>query len=273
MADHGRLPQELAVFGRLIAARMRGDLQYRVSFALQVVGNFGLYMLSFAGIFFLFGHFETMAGWRVGEIAFLYGLSGLAFGIAHLLAAGFSTFSQMVVRGEFDRVLVRPVGTMLQVLASDIQLRRIGDVLQGAVALAIAFRLVDLDWTLGRALYLPVVVLSAAVLFLALFSLQATLCFWTTEATEVANAFTYGGRELARYPVHIFDFWLRRLFLFVIPLGFVVYAPSLYLLNKPDPLGLPIWARFVAPFAAIGFALLAGAVWRLGVHHYRSTGS
>ena len=252
---------------------MRRDLQYRVSFAFQVVGNFGLYMLSFASIFIIFGHFETMAGWRVGEIAFLYGLSGLAFGIAHLLAAGFSTFSQMVVHGEFDRVLVRPVGTMLQVLASDVQLRRVGDVLQGAVALAIAFQLVDLDWTLGRALYLPVVVLSAAILFLALFSLQATLCFWTTEATEVVNAFTYGGRDLTRYPVHIFDVWLRRLVLFVIPFGFVVYAPSLYLLNRPDPLGLPPFARFLAPVAALVFALLAAAAWRLGVRHYRSTGT
>src|SRR3712207_3333807 len=110
---------------------MRGDLQYRASFVLQLIGNFGLYMLSFAGIFILFGHFETMAGWEVGEIAFLYGLSGTAFGVAHLLAAGFSTFDRLLVRGDFDRLLVRPVGTLPQVLATDVQLRRLGDVLQG----------------------------------------------------------------------------------------------------------------------------------------------
>jgi len=114
---------------------------------------------------------------------------------------------------------------------------------------------------------------SATVLYLALFALQATLCFWTTEATEAVNAFTYGGRDLARYPVHIFDGWLRRLFLFLIPLGFVVYAPALYLLDKPDPLGLPVLTRFLAPLAALLFALLAAAAWRLGVRHYRSTGT
>lgn len=264
---------ELAIFGHLAAARIRGEMQYRLSFALQIVGNFGFYTVYFLSIFILFDHFETMGGWRVGEVAFLFGLAGLSFGIAHMLAAGFSSFSDLVVRGEFDRVLLRPVGTMLQVLATDVQLRRIGDVLQGAVVLGVALRLVDIDWTLGRLLYFPVVVLSIALLFVSLFAFQATLCFWTTEATEAANAFTYGGRDLVRYPIHIFDGWLRRLFLFVIPLGFVVYTPSLYLLDKPDPLGLPTWTRFVAPLAAVAFALTAGAAWGVGVRHYRSTGS
>ena len=120
---------------------------------------------------------------------------------------------------------------------------------------------------------MAVVVLSAALLFMALFALEATLCFWTTEATEVVNAFTYGGSTLAQYPLSIFDGWLRRLFLFVLPVGLVVYAPSLYLLDKPDPLGLPTATRFVAPIAAFGFALLAGAAWQFGVRRYRSTGT
>ena len=273
MANRRNALQELAVLGRLAGARVRGELQYRLSFALQVFASLGFYLLSFVGIFFLFERFESMAGWRVGEIAFLYGLSGTAFGLAHLLAAGFSSFPQLILRGDFDRLLVRPLGTMAQVLAADVQPRRLGDVLQGLIALGVSFRLIDVDWTVGRALYLPVVLLSATLLFLALFALQATLCFWTTDATEVVNAFTYGGRDLARYPVHIFDLWLRRLFLFVIPLGFVVYAPALYFLDKPDPLRLPAFARFLAPVTALLFACLAGATWRLGVRHYRSTGT
>ncbi len=264
---------ELRIYRRLIGARVRGDMQYRTSFALQLVGNFLINLAELAALLILFRHVATIGGWSAGEIAFLYGISGLAFGIAHTVASGFSVFSELVVRGGFDRLLVRPVGTMLQVLAEDVQLRRLGGALQGIAALILAFRLTDVDWTLGRALYLPVVVLSAALLFVALFALEATLCFWTTEATEVVNAFTYGGSQLAQYPLHIFEAGLRRLFLFVIPLGFVVYAPSLYLLDKPDPLGLPTATRFVAPFAALGFALLAGAAWRFGARRYRSTGT
>ena len=221
----------------------------------------------------MFRSFETLGGWRPGEVAFLYGLSTLSFGLAHTLSAGFDGFQRQIVRGEFDRVLVRPIGAFVQVLAADIALRQLGRIVSGLVGFGIALRLVEIDWTLGRILYLPIIILSAAVLFFALFTLEATLCFWTTEATEVVNAFTYGGTTLAQYPIHVFDAWLRRLFLFVIPLGFVIYAPALYLLDKETPLGWPNATRFVAPFAAAGFALVAGAAWRYGVRHYRSTGS
>lgn len=272
MAEAGPVV-ELAVYRHLVAAQVRTQLQYPASFFGQLAGNLGIQAGELAAILILFRHFETLGGWRVGEIAFLFALSTLSLGLADFFTSGFSAFSGMIVRGEFDRLLVRPAGAMLQVLASDVQLRRLGRIIQGFVAFGLADRWLNLDWTPGRLLYLPVVVLCAALLFAALFALEATLCFWTTESGEFVNAFTYGGCQLALYPLHIYDLWLRRLFLFVIPIGFVVYAPSLYLLDKPDPLGLPLWTRFVSPVAALLFALAAGAAWGAGVRHYRSTGT
>jgi ABC-2 type transport system permease protein len=111
------------------------------------------------------------------------------------------------------------------------------------------------------------------VLFTALFTLEATLCFWTTEGTEAVNAFTYGGTTLAQYPLQIYGDWLRRLFLWIIPLGLVIFEPALFLLGKPDPLGLPAFVRYISPVAAILFAIVAAFLWRTGVRHYRSTGS
>lgn len=264
---------ELAVYRRLAGARVRGQMQYKASFWLQLAGNTAIHVFEFAAVLIFFRNFDDLGGWRVGDIAFLYGVSSVSFGIAHVVAGGFATFAQQILRGEFDRVLTRPMGSLLQVLAHDVQLQRLGGVLQGFGAFAVAARLGDVPWDVGRALYLPVVLASAATLFVALFALEATLCFWTTQATEVVNAFTYGGSVIAVYPIHIFEVWLRRLFLFVVPLGFVTYAPALYVLAKPDPLGLPGWSRFVAPLVAAAFAAAAGAAWQAGVRHYRSTGT
>ena len=273
MGDAVGLRTELGIYRRLVAARLRGQLQYRASFWMQVLGSFAVNGVELVAILVMFRHFEAMGGWGVAEVVFLYGLSSVSFAVAHGLGAGFSTFSQQIVRGEFDRVLTRPVGAFVQVLGADLQLHRLGRMLQGAIAFGFAVRAIEIEWTAGRLIYLPVIVLSATVLFVALFTLEATMCFWTTEATEVVNAFTYGGTTLAQYPIHVFDAWLRRLFLFVIPVGFVVYAPALYLLDKETPLGLPGATRFVAPLVAVAFALAAGAAWRVGVRHYRSTGS
>lgn len=264
---------DLAIAGRLLAARLRGDMQYRASFLIQLAGNTAIHVAELAAIVILFANFGSLGGWSVGEVAFLYGLSCVSFGVAHTLTAGFASFSTLVVRGGFDRMLVRPLGTMLQVLASDLQLRRLGESLQGVAALLFAVRLVEIDWTLGRLLYLPVVLLSGVLLYGALFACEAALCFWTTEGTEAVNAFTYGGSDLAQYPLHIFDEWLRRFVLFVVPIGFVGYLPALYLLDKPDPLGLPPVASFLAPAAALLFAAATAGIWRVGVRRYRSTGT
>jgi ABC-2 type transport system permease protein len=78
---------------------------------------------------------------------------------------------------------------------------------------------------------------------------------------------------LTQYPMHIYGAWLRRLFIFVIPLAFVNYFPALYILNKPDALGAPAFVRFLAPLVAAAVALFAAWFWQLGVRHYRSTGS
>jgi ABC-2 type transport system permease protein len=101
-----------------------------------------------------------------------------------------------------------------------------------------------------------------------------TVCivFWAVEGREVSNAFTDGGNFFAQYPINVYDAWLRRFLAFVVPMAFVCYYPALYILDKPDPLGLPSWLRFASPFVAATAATTSGFVWRFAVRHYRSAG-
>jgi ABC-2 type transport system permease protein len=130
-----------------------------------------------------------------------------------------------------------------------------------------------LHWTLAKLALLPLAVASAAVIFVAVLLLGATLCFWTVETTELINMFTYGGREMLSYPLTIYHRVLQTLFVFVVPLAFGTFLPTCFLLDRPLPFSLPGAAAFAAPLAAAAFALVAGALWRLGVRHYQSTGS
>jgi ABC-2 type transport system permease protein len=273
VVDAVSLGREVRLYRRLSGARLRGQLQYKSSFVLQVLGLFGINVLELATIFILFRHFETLGGWSSGEVAFLYGMSSVSFSIAKVFSGGLDGFQVQMVRGEFDRVLTRPVSPFLQVLCTEFKLHQLGRLLQGFLAFGIALSLIDVEWSIGRVIWLPVAILSATAVFLALFAFEATLCFWTVEANEAVNAFSYGGTTLAQYPLHIFDNWLRRLFLWLVPLGFTIFLPALYLLEKPNPLGLPDFSRFVAPVVAVVFCVVAGFFWGMGVRRYRSTGS
>src|SRR5438128_2026316 len=71
---HSALSTELALYLRFTGARVRGQMQYRTSFLLDVVSRFLVNGLELAAIFILFNQFSSLGEWRVGDVAFLYGL-------------------------------------------------------------------------------------------------------------------------------------------------------------------------------------------------------
>ena len=263
----------LSLYGWLVAAQVRSQLQYRASFALQLLSQFLASFVGFVALLLLFQRFDSLAGWSRAEVAFLYGLGGLAFGLSEVAAGSFASLSVAIQTGTFDRVLTRPVGTFVQVLASDVQLRRLGRAAQGAVALGIAIGWLEIAWTAPKLLVLASAVVSGVLIFGAIWVIGAAVTFWTVQTSEVTNVFTYGGEELVSYPLPIYADGLRRFFTFVVPLAFVTYLPALYILDRPDPLGLPYALRFCSPLVAVLFLLVARGAWEFGVRHYQSTGS
>lgn len=269
-----RLAEDAALYRIFTGSRLRSQMQYRESFLIMLVVSFFGLTTEFLAILILFNRFDTLIGWEVGEIAFLYGLASISFGLAEMFGAGFDNFPETIRRGEFDRVLLRPQSAFIQVLSADFQLRRLGRILQGAMALGLAFAWTSVDWTLLKLAYLPVVIACGMVLYIGFFVLGATLCFWTVESVEVANIITYGGTEFASYPLPIYHFLMRRFFTFVVPLAFVSYFPSLYLLDRTDATDWPAWLLVLSPVVASAlFAAAARIAWGIGVRHYRSTGS
>jgi len=265
----------LDVYFRLIRTQIRSQLAYRASFLLDTLAVMLTTGASFASLALILGRFEGIAGWKLGEVAFLYGMVETAFGMMDLLFGGFDpgNFGKQIRMGTFDQLLLRPRSVVLQVLGSAFVLRRLGRITQGVAILAIAIGLVDVRWTLSKIAYLPIVIASMICFFGGLFIIGATITFWTVQSIEVINIFTYGGAEMMSYPMHIYEKWLRRFFTYILPAIFVNYYPALYLLDKPAPLHMPSWAPFAAP--AAGAVVLAAALgfWRIGLRHYSSTGS
>jgi ABC-2 type transport system permease protein len=261
------------LYVRLVRAQMRAQLQYRVSFVLQLLGAFALSFVDFLTVLVIFQHLPYLAGWSLGEVAFLYGTSYIAFQITDMAVGTLDGLPQQIQRGDFDMVLIRPRGSLLQVLTSDFALRRLGALGQGALVLGLALARVQIDWTAGRVLVLLLMPVCGCGIFAGVWIIGATSSFWLVRSMEIVNSVTYGGQLLTSYPMHIYGLWLRRFFTILVPLAFVNYFPALYVLGKPDPLGAPGWVRFLAPAVSIAMLLLARRAWGFGVRHYRSTGS
>ena len=264
---------ELArIYLRLIGARARSQLEYRASLVLQIFASALLTLLDFVMILVLFENVPELDGWTVQQVALLYGIAGVSFALTDLIVGHLDLFPQMIRDGTFDQILVRPLPSLLQVVASDFSLRRIGKILQAVAVLVVALAAADIEWTLGRAAMVPLAVVSGTLIYTGVWIALATIAFWIVDAIEFVNAFTYGGNFLSAYPITIFGRWLRNLVLFVIPIAFVAYLPALYILDKPDELGLPDALQYASPFVAVLTVLVARLVWENAVRHYRSAG-
>ncbi len=115
-------------------------------------------------------------------------------------------------------------------------------------------------------------VVAGAVIAGAIWVTTAAATFWTVEGREAANAVTYGGNALTQYPLPLYGEVVRS-FAFIVPIAFISYLPSVEVLGKDDPLGVPAALRYASPAVAIVSVVLATLAWRFAVRHYRSTGS
>ncbi|MFI0780584.1 ABC transporter permease [Streptomyces sp. NPDC021212] len=252
---------------------VRSTMAYRTSFLIMAFGNFAVNALDFVAIALMFSHIDTLGGFTLVEVAFLYGTSSTAFGLADLALGSMERVGRRIRDGTLDTLLVRPVPILAQVAADRFALRRLGRISQGALLLGWSLTRLDIGWTADRVLLVPLMLLSGAVIFGSVFVLGGAFQFWAKDASEVQNSFTYGGTTMLQYPPTLFAEELLRGVTFVIPLAFVNWLPALYVLGRPNPLGLPGWIGFAAPLVALGCAAVAGLAWRAGLRAYQSTGS
>ena len=253
---------------RFLSMHLRAQMQYKVSFALTMLGQACASAATFLGLYFTFQHFGGVGGFSFAEVLLCFATMLMAFSLAECFFRGLDRFPAMLDQAAFDRVLVRPRGALLQVLCTQVDLSRFGRVLEAIAVFAYAIPASGVAWNAARAFTLAGMVVGAALLFAALFLVYAAICFFTTEGLEFFNIFTDGGREFGRYPFVIYGKHALRFFTYVVPLACVQYYPLCYVLGRTDQ-----WLWALLPLVTQLFWLPAWGLWRLGIRRYRSTGS
>lgn len=261
------------LYFRYISVSFKAQMQYKVSFILQILGQFLATAIEFLGIWALFSRFNNIGSWNLGEIALFYGMVNISFACADALGRGFDTFWKVIKNGDFDRLLLRPRSTVLQLLGTEFTLKRIGRFSQGFVVLGWSLSTLHIPVNLPILWLLCASFFGGVALFLGIVIVQATLTFWTIESLEIMNILTYGGVETAQYPLSIYRKWFQRFFTYLIPLACVNYFPLLAVLGKEDAFSIPVWFCYISPMAGLLFLIAAIALWKIGERYYCSTGS
>lgn len=247
---------------------LRSQMQYKASFIMSAIGQFLVSFTAFLGVYFMFSRFNSVSGFTFSEVLLCFAVILTSFSLAECFVRGFDTFSGIISNGEFDRIMVRPRNEILQVLASRIEFSRIGRLLQALVMFAYAIPASEVEWTFDKIVTLIFMLAGGFIVFSGLFIIYASLCFFTIEGLEFMNIFTDGGREFGRYPFSVYGEGVLKFLTYVIPLALFQYYPFLYLIGKSNT----IYYMFL-PLIGMLFIIPCLIFWRVGVRHYKSTGS
>ena len=125
-------------YGRLyrvqIAQFFKTIVQSKVDFLL---GLFGFFFSEITGILFLYLVFEQipdLQGWTLEQLIFIYGFAQIPRGMDHLLTDNIWMISwRMIINGDFDRYMLRPMNLLFQVISEKLQPDALGELLVGTI--------------------------------------------------------------------------------------------------------------------------------------------
>ena len=263
-----KIKETIKLYIRYASVCTQSVMQYKLSFLLMIIARFILAFCELISIKFLFSGFTQIKGYTYGDVLLCFSVIQMSFTFAELLGNGFKVFSGMVKGGEFDRMMVRPCSLILQVMGSRFEVGRTGPLLTALITLVLGIRHSQIAWNLMAVWTIAAMIIGGMFLFIGLFMLEASFCFFSIEDTSLINVLTYGAKSHGKYPLDIYGKGILRFCTYVIPYTLIQYYPLQYLLGKTRN-----WYLAFCPLGIIVFLFICFFIWRFGVKHYKSCGS
>jgi len=244
-------------------------VSYRADFLIGLATSLAATVFAFGFLFVLFTKIPRLAGWRFEEMVFLYGFSLIPFGLFNVISMNIYDFgNNYIIEGKFDRVLLRPISSLFQVIFEAFRVESLHEVATGLVAVWWAARRMGFEWSVSDALLLVFFGICGGVIYTSVFLMLTSASFWFEDRIGIGppvwNLIAFG-----RYPLNIYSNFIQFLLSWLIPFGFASYYPTVRLLGRQEFRAY----GWLVPVVATVFLGLALAVWNRGVRQYASTGS
>ncbi|MGR3319440.1 MAG: ABC transporter permease, partial [Candidatus Anammoxibacter sp.] len=216
----------IKIYLALIAASIRARMVYKTSFLFYVFSIMTFYIGQIGLLFVILNQFHQIQGWSLGEMAFLYSLLTFAHGFTNLIFAQLLHFDQIIVNGDFDRTLVRPLSPLGQIIFSKFDASTVAHLIIGIVALYFGSQLAGIEWTLRKILLFPVIITGGVLIAGGIRLLVTSVAFWTLRNRALVHTVVFSSKEFIIYPVTIYNTGIQLFLTFVFPIAFINFYPA-----------------------------------------------
>jgi ABC-2 type transport system permease protein len=263
------LKRHAALLGSYFAQYAKVRVSYRGDFFISAATSMAATIFSLGFVFVLFKRVPTLSNWRMEEVVFLYGFSLIPFGLFNIFSLNLYEFgATYIMEGKFDRVLLRPLSSLFQVVFDAFRIESLQEVVVGLIVVIWASRRLHYPWHALDVLLLAFFALCGGLIYISVFLFLSTFSFWFEDRIGIHPPF-WNLLAFGRYPLSIYSSYIQFLLSWIIPFGFATFYPAARLLGHPE---FRIYAPLIPLVAAATFAL-AVTSWRIGLRRYSSTGS
>lgn len=253
---------------------MKSWFQYKVDAVLRSLTVFLREATGIIVVYFTLLKFDTLNGWDIHELLFLFSLLFLTYGILIIFFTGLRDFWKMVRNGGFDRFILRPRGLLFQLIFSNADwFAAIGHGGLGIVLFVISAGNVGIVWNLRTVIYYIAAVIGGVLIQGAIFLLLASLNIFLLETGSLKELLYWNMRKFAGYPISIFHKAIQFCMIYVVPFAFINYFPAQYLLRKEDMASYPAVYMYLTPVIGVCLYLAAYGFWRYSIRFYKSSGN
>lgn len=207
-------------------------LQSKVDFLMGLIGFLCSQASGIIFLYLIFKRIPALSGWSFEQLIFIYGFSQIPRGLDHLFTDNLWMLAwQMVVRGTFDRYMLRPMNLFFQIICEKIQFDALGEVLIGLILVCRAIKLNIINISMKFILCFILSVVAGAIIYTSVKLFFASLAFWVKESAPFLQT-AYDTSDFAKYPIEVYPKIIKFVLVYIMPFAFVAYIPATYFLNK-----------------------------------------
>ena len=261
--------RHLALLSSYFSQYAKVRVSYRGDFFISLATSIAATIFSLGFVVILFERAPRLKGWRFEEVLFLYGFSLIPYGMFNVLSLNLYDFgNNYIMEGKFDRVLLRPISSLFQVLFEVFRIESLQEIITGSAVVWYAASKLQIHWTPLDFLMMTTWALSGGVIYVSVFLFLSTISFWFEDRIGIHPPF-WNLIAFGRYPLSIYSGFIQFMLSWVIPFAFASFYPSAWMLRRT------LFARYtpLAPLVAAICLTIAILAWNFGSRRYTSTGS
>lgn len=267
----------ISLYWQFIVVYMKSKMQYRIGFFAEILANFVLVGVYYAGIVIIFTNFKEINGWNLSQILFLFSFNWLCYSVSgFLLWAPMLNLGDTIQAGEFDSYLIRPLNPLTYLVFRQFQYTFIPRLIVALVFIVSSFKSTGIEITVQTVSLMVIYLITGILIHSCILVCIGAVSFVIIQNRQVGELLTssdYGLRTFTDYPLSIYNKFVRFLLTCLIPYAFVNYYPVAMLLGKNKEISTNSMFYVLPVLIAVILFIIAKIAWNAGLRKYESTGN